>query len=56
MAQIVFSIPEDLKRRFKAKLVMEGLTAKKWITEKIKEYLGEEGGEKDHGLRKKKKR
>jgi len=55
LAQIVFSIPEDLKRRFKSKLVMEGLTAKQWVIEKIKEYLEEEGGE-NRGLREKKKK
>lgn len=54
MARFVFDVPdEDLRRRFKAKLIMEGLTAKEWIVERIKEYLGEKGGEK-HGVRKKK--
>ncbi len=38
-AQIVFVIPEDLKRKFKSKLVLEGLTAKEWIIEQIKKYL-----------------
>jgi len=55
LAQIVFAIPEDLKRRFKAKLVMEGLTAKQWIIEKINEYLKEEGGQ-SLGMREKEKK
>jgi len=39
--QVGVPLPEDLARRFRAKLIMEGLTASEWVTRRIAERLGE---------------
>ncbi|MDR5693743.1 MAG: hypothetical protein QN198_09830 [Armatimonadota bacterium] len=39
--QVGVPLPEDLARKFRAKLIMEGLTASEWVTRRIAEKLGE---------------
>ena len=45
MGRINLNIDEDLKRRLKAKLALEGRTITEWINEQAKIYL-KKGGKK----------
>jgi hypothetical protein len=41
MARLDAVVPEGLKRRFKAKLALEGKKFTEWLLERIEEYLEE---------------
>ncbi|MBI4277218.1 MAG: hypothetical protein HY660_02080 [Armatimonadetes bacterium] len=39
--QVGVPLPEDLARKFRARLIMDGLTASEWVTRRIAETIGE---------------
>jgi len=49
IVQIIFDIEEELRKRFKAKVAMEGTTIKNVLTKMIEKYLQEprKGGMKE---------
>ena len=49
MARITVELPEDLKRKLKAKLVLQGMTIKDWILKHIESYLEEKSERKKQG-------
>ncbi len=41
MARINVEISEDLKRKLKAKLVLQGMTIRDWVLKQVESYLEE---------------